>query len=48
MGRDERREDEGSESKEDEVSVGVKKKRTPKNRRHERLMNKRGVSIDSL
>ena len=44
VGRDENLEEEY------EVSVGVekKKKRTSKNSRHERLMNKRGVSIDSL
>ena len=49
VGKDEKRQDEDSESKDDEVSVGVeKKKRTSKNRRHEWLMNKRGVSIDSL
>ena len=50
VGRDEKREDEGdSDSEDDEVSVGVeKKKRTSKNRRHERLMNKNCVSIDSL
>ena len=50
--REEKCEEEDSESKEEELSVSVekkkKKKKTAKNRRHERLMTKRGVSIDSL
>ena len=48
VGRENKREDEDLENKEDEVSLGMEKKRTSKNTRHERLMDKRGVSINSL
>ena len=38
-----------TQSKEDKVSVEMEKKtRTSKNRRHQQLLNKRGMSIDSL